>query len=107
MNKIRLHEVLTLVAALKRETQGLSQSEAFKIAWASLKLQRALKQGIVQFQYMKKNGTLRTAFGTLCPEILGQAEPQNATESCANVNQKYYDTEANGWRCFKRVLLQF
>lgn len=103
-NKIRLREVLNLVAALKRENSNLEQAEAFRLAWAALKLQRALKQGICQFQFKKVDGTIRTAYGTLNPAFLPHCENETETTT-ACVNQKYFDTEKNAWRCFKKVNL--
>lgn len=106
MKKIKLKEVLNLVAALKRENRNLEQSEAFRLAWAALKLQRALKEGICKFQFKKVDGTIRTAYGTLNADFLPPTNTETNTETTtACVNQKYFDTEKNAWRCFKKVNL--
>lgn len=82
---------------------GFSMSEALKMAWKNIKLQAALKKGIVKFYFIKVDGTKREAYGTLkadlLPELKGSDKKQNDTV------QTYFDTEAQAFRCFKKANL--
>lgn len=89
----------------KLSAQGIAnKSEAMKLAWANVKLTNALKQGIVEFTFYKVDGSIRQAFGTLNPEFLGLNPSPIPVQTDYNI-QKYFDTEKNAWRCFKRVNL--
>ena len=44
---------------------GFTMAEALKVAWLNAKVTKAMRTGIVQFFFMKVDGTLRQAFGTL------------------------------------------
>lgn len=58
---------------------------------------------VVEFYYMKKDGTKRQAFGTLQPEVIVPLI-SNAPERKPNPDLvTYYDTEAQGFRSFKKV----
>ena len=82
---------------------GLTISEALKKAWANIKLHARMLNGIVEFHFMKVDGSVRQAFGTLkaelTPELVGSDRRRSA--DC----QTYFDTEKSEWRCFKRVNL--
>ena len=83
---------------------GMRQSEALKAAWANVKLVKAMGKGIVRFRFTKVDGSIREAYGTLAESML----PAVSGERKANKTlQVYYDTEKQGWRCFKRANLMF
>lgn len=62
-----------------------------------------LSQGIVEFSYTKKDGSIREARGTTNINILREhsAEPKGTTEYQLN-NQviRYFDLDSEGWRSF-------
>ena len=68
-------------------------------------LKENLKNGIVEFSYKKKDGTIRNAKGTLNPDIVKEKN-ENAftnngrTRSVPDNVQTYYDVVSNGWRTF-------
>ena len=64
---------------------------------------REMGTRIVEFYYMKKDGTKRQAFGTLQPEVIVPLISK-APEKEPNPDLvTYYDTEAQGFRSFKKV----
>lgn len=99
--KTRLRRVMSLAWQFVR-TNGFTLSEALKKAWLNIKLRAALSVRIVKFYFQKVDGTIREAWGTLCPRLLppvGDNRRNNAT--C----QVYYDTEKCEYRCFKKANL--
>ena len=91
-------------AASLNESMSSSEAEDFK---------KKLKDGEVKFKYMKKDGSERTAIGTLKPELMDLPEKKTSSDvDKASENQKkkrklpadsvfYYDLEAKGFRSFK------
>ena len=49
--------------------QGLKRREAFRKAHLTRQLLGMLGEGVVTFRYMKANGEIRQARGTLCPGV--------------------------------------
>jgi len=61
----------------------------------------ALHEGIVEFQYEKKNGEIRDAKGTLNIEIMGESNiPKGTGYEISDSNIRYYDLNSEGWRSF-------
>jgi hypothetical protein len=67
-------------------------------------LKEQLKQGIVEFSYTKKDGSIRLAHGTTKTEIIKEynAEPKGTsdTKSLNDSVVRYFDIDAQGWRSF-------
>lgn len=64
---------------------------------------KAMSNRIVEFYYKKKDGSQRQAFGTLMPDVIVPII-SNAPAREPNPDLvTYYDTEANGWRSFKKI----
>ena len=64
-----------------------------------------LKEGIVEFEFIKKDGTVRSAKGTLEPSLLPPAKPEGDSEVAAPRKKNesvfvYYDLEKNSFRSF-------
>ena len=82
---------------------GLSMSEALKRAWRNFKLILKMRAGIVKFYFQKIDGSIREAWGSLSekwiPSTTGEKRAKNATI------QAYFDTEKQGWRCYKKLNL--
>lgn len=82
---------------------GYTMSQALKCAWLNAKLKKDMAGRIAKFWYTKVDGSLREAYGTLkealCPPTQGTGRKPNDTL------QVYYDTEAQGWRSFKKANL--
>ena len=65
------------------------------------KFKKALNKGVVTFNYIKKDGTIRQAMGTTKPEIIESIygyKGGTGPEKYGYTN--YWDVEKGGWRCF-------
>ena len=83
---------------------GLSLSEALKVAWRNKKLIIAMRKQIVKFYFQKIDGTMREAYGTLSDRLT--PSPSGADKRKKNDTvQVYFDTEKQEWRCFKKANL--
>ena len=82
---------------------GFTMAEALKVAWLNAKVTKAMRTGIVQFFFMKVDGTLRQAFGTLDPHRL--PETQGKGRKANETVQVYFDTDKQEYRSFKKCNL--
>lgn len=66
-----------------------------------------LHKGIVEFEFIKKDGTVRNAKGTLDPAHLPPAPPAGATSGTPRKKNDsvfvYYDMEKNSFRSFVKT----
>jgi hypothetical protein len=61
-------------------------------------LRRRLAEGAVEFSFIKKDGSLRTAFGTTdLSSIPAESHPQGVRES-SNKVVTFFDLEKREWR---------
>lgn len=66
-------------------------------------LRSMLKKGIVKFKYEKKDGTTRTAEGTLKKSLIPEIDKDGGAESDFPDNCfGYYDLKKDDWRMFIR-----
>lgn len=91
---------------------NMNRSEAFRRAHLARELLEKLGQGKVTFQYMKKNGDLREAMGTLrwgidptTPTRPPRGEdsvtpPRRRRREPDSLNFTYWDLEKHGFRTF-------
>lgn len=65
-------------------------------------LKEKLREGIVQFEYTKKDGSIRTAKGTLNLDLIKKfgAEPKGTQTEISDAVIRYYDINSEGWRSF-------
>lgn len=85
-----------------KRTTHLNFSQALKKAWSIYRLQDAMRSNVVKFSFVKKDGTVRVAEGTLQAPILGDVKGLRAFNPKV-VN--YYDTEKLAFRCFQSFSL--
>lgn len=102
MSKENLKDIMNLAWQFVR-VNGMSMSNALKIAWKNIKLRMAMKLRIVKFYFQKIDGTIREAYGTLAENIVAQTLGANRKHN--NTVQTYFDTEKQEWRCFKKANL--
>jgi len=75
-----------------------SFAAALKAAWSRLKVVSGMKSGVVSFEYVKSDGTIRLAKGTLT----GFDYTAKTTESKPKPEViKYFDIEAQSFRSFR------
>ena len=89
------------------EEAEFEQSKAFRQAFLVLELLGQLGQGIVTFEYMKEDGTLREARGTLCQRLMPQAEADKVERhekrepDYYRLCYAYWDWEKQAFRAFR------
>ena len=85
----------------------MTKSEAFRKAHMARELLEHLGEGVVTFEYLKKDGSRRTARGTLCNGVdvafdnhvyANEKLDQNYTPGSTNFT--YWDVEKHGFRTF-------
>ena len=101
--KSTLRNVMSLAWQFVKRN-GLTLSEALTIAWRNIKLRAAMSNRIVRFYFLKVDGTIREAYGTLA-ERLTPAISGTSTRRTNDTVQTYFDTEKQEWRCFKKANL--
>ena len=101
--KNTMREVMQLTHQFIRKN-GMSLSEALKIAWANIKLRAAMKSRIVKFYFIKVSGEIREAYGSLADGIIPAIENDGSRKQ-NDTCQTYYDCEKEAWRCFKKANL--
>jgi hypothetical protein len=94
-------------AHLWAKTHGISFGEAQRLSWAAWKcnkLTELLQEFIVDFEYLKKDGSLRKASGTLSADFISY---EKLTERKASDKVfVYFDLEAGELRSFLRANLK-
>lgn len=93
--------------------RGFDRSKAFKCAHAIYRLTNELAKGLLEFSYMKDDGTLRHARGTLCDGVSDrfdewkrkQAEKPKDKKAKAKTRPReiitYWDLDKEGFRSFR------
>lgn len=100
--KNTLRDVMTLAWQFVRKN-GYTMSEALKTAWVNVKLRAALNKRIVKFYFVKVDGSLREAYGTLMSDRIPATSGDNRKRN--DTVQVYYDTEKEAYRCYKKANL--
>lgn len=85
------------------EVTGRPMAECEEQAKQIAECVREMCNRVVEFYYKKKDGSRRQAFGTLQPDVI-----VNLVQDAPNKEQspdcvRYFDTEAQAWRSFKKV----
>lgn len=93
-----LRDIMRIAWQLVRKN-GFTMSEALKTAWLNFKLKIKMRRGIVKFYYQKISGEIREAYGTLRADLMPQTK--GADRKSNPTVQVYYDSEREGYRCFK------
>jgi len=69
-------------------------------------LRKEMQNGVVEFKYIKKDGTIREAKGTTNMDIIPKDQhPKGDTENYPEDIQRYYDIGEDGWRSFIKANL--
>ena len=93
----------------------ITPSQALKYAWWFENFRNKLSTGVWRFSYLKKDGSIREARGTLCMELIPEdkrpkginSEALNGTVGALNRAEPaagvfpYYDLDAAAWRSFR------
>lgn len=69
-------------------------------------LKSRMHEGVVSFTYLKKDGSERTAKGTLNIDTMGTENAPKGVQNVANdTATRYYDMNSEGWRSFTNINL--
>jgi hypothetical protein len=99
MKKSIRSAVATLANHLYYSTT-LNQSQAWKKAWAVVKLKKAMSEKeAVEFAFTKVSGEERRAVGTLHPSIVPATKGTGKQKPSHIVT--YFDLDRNAWRSFR------
>ena len=80
----------------------ISLSQALKYAWWFEDFRAKLATSIYRFSYMKKDGTIREAVGTLCSDYIPTDKLPKGTAKTINYESfSYFDLLKNEWRSFR------
>ena len=82
---------------------GFTMAEAMKCAWANAKVKAEMAKRIVKFYFLKIDGSVREAYGTLKADLVPQTGDSDRRRN--DTVQVYYDCEKEAWRCFKKANL--
>ena len=96
-NNIKI--MIDLLYEKKSEKQQIREKRSKDLA----KLKRLLKNGVVEFSYKKKDGSVRKAKGTLNDELLPETDRDD--ERKKNLSKEcfyYFDLKRDDFRCFIR-----
>lgn len=100
--KNQMSEIMKTAWSFVRKN-GYTMAEALKCAWANFKLRKAMASRIVRFYFLKVDGTIREAFGTLAENIVPPVGDSDRKRN--DTVQTYFDTEKEAWRCYKKANL--
>ena len=91
--------------------RGFDRSKAFKCAHAIYRLTNELAKGLLEFSYMKDDGTLRHARGTLCDGVSDRFDEWKRKQAEKPMDKKaktkpreiitYWDLDKEGFRSFR------
>ena len=93
--------------------RGFGRSKAFKCAHAIYRLTNELAKGLLEFSYMKDDGTLRHARGTLCDGVSDRFDEWKRKQAEKPKDKKaeskskpreiitYWDLDKEGFRSFR------
>ena len=95
MNGMTAHRANVIARRTGSEAMGIIKAQMINL------LKAKLQSGVAHFLYMKKDGTLREAWGT-CASNLMKATQNGRGLSGDQVNTvKYFDVEAGGYRSLR------
>ena len=101
-DRLTYNNIKIMIARLdekKSEKQQIREKRSKDLA----KLKRLLKNGVVEFSYKKKDGSVRKAKGTLKDELLPETDRDD--ERKKNLSKEcfyYFDLKRDDFRCFIR-----
>ena len=83
--------------------QGMNKSYSLVWAWHMQTLRKALLNGVVRFRFIKLNGDVRDALGTLHPLLIpADAVPKGTSTAAPNYSSMpFFDLEKQEWRAFR------
>ena len=87
------------IAVIAQRTDSALFAGAKAMMIESLKKQ--MRNGVAHFLYIKKNGTLREAWGTTNPSLAAKYTNGNSCTREYYYTTAYFDIEKSSWRSFR------
>lgn len=91
------HYVMTTAWKIYRKYKNLPFAFALKLAWRKAKMIWAMHTDNVNFSYIKIDGTIREARGTLQDSVLPTRNTVGSHTTSPDLLY-YWDLDRNGWR---------
>ena len=97
--------VRTIITSGPTLTLNQRRSSALLDAWNLEHLRTAMRVSVVRFSYVKDNGDIREARGTLCFDLIPTENiPTGPRVQDENYETfRYYDLDRQAWRSFKVI----
>ena len=95
--------VRTIITSGPTLTLNQRRSSALLDAWDLEHLRNAMRVSVVRFSYVKDNGDIREARGTLCFDLIPTEHIPTTPRVLVEENYeifRYYDIDSKGWRSF-------
>ena len=95
---------LKMAHILNKNKPGFKWSDVVRHAWYFVRLREMLKTSIMTFTYIKRDGELREARGTLSEVIIPKKKWPRETICDHLPNYSfitYWDIDTHDWRCFR------
>lgn len=114
MKTQELKSIMSRAWQLKRQydvmySGGVLFGECLKMAWGETyktqKIVELMRVGVVWFEFLKVDGTIRRACGTLLQSLIPEEQwPTGESRRRQNDSvQVFFDLEKQEWRCFKKL----
>ena len=101
MNNLNRSIIMKQAWALKSQFPVLRFSYLLKRAWGINELRQKMQCGAVEFSFLKANGEVRKANGTLLKGYATTSGTRPHTTHKQFGTFPYYDLDKNSWRSFK------
>jgi hypothetical protein len=97
MENTKVQETINALVA-----NGMDEQYAIQYAEEKARIVDEMKEGVCEFEFFKKDGSLRKAKGTLkdVEDTIKGTGKSSEEEEYNPLLQKYYDIEKQSWRCF-------
>jgi len=94
--------------------RGMSKSYALRYGWMMVSLRTALQNGILRFRFVKANGDIRDAKGTLHPLLIPDDKLPKDTLPLQGKGRErgfhtiaFFDLDKQEWRSFRIADFEF
>ena len=95
MNGMTAHRANVIARRTGSEAMGIIKAQMIDL------LKAKLQSGVAHFVYMKKDGSLREAWGTTASNLMKATQNGRGLSGDAVNTVKYFDVEAGGYRSLR------
>ena len=95
VNEMTAHRANVIASRTGSEAMGVIKAQMIDL------LKVKLQSGVAHFLYMKKDGTLREAWGTCASNLMKATQNGSGLSGDQEYTVKYFDVEAGGYRSLR------